>query len=78
MKVAVRGFAGKRRIFEEIVDVDFDTSDPEDVIRSQVERMLPYPDHMIELEFIEDAPNPYRFFRFGTDPEGMVIPMERE
>lgn len=76
MKAAVRGFAGKTKIFEEIVDFDVDDANFEDVARAQLRRMLPYPKHMIEIEFL-DEPNPLeRFFRFGTDPSGMVVPIK--
>lgn len=73
MKVAVRGFGIGEKIFEEIVDIDSDLSA---IILSQVDRLKQYRQYMIEIEFIEEPENPYRFFRFGTDPSGMVLPLE--
>jgi len=37
------------------------------------ERMIAKP-HMIEMEFL-DEPVAERFIRFGTDPNGMIIPL---
>lgn len=51
--------------------------DCEDQIRGLLLRypaMLTNP-HMIEIEF-HDAPLEERFCRFGTDPNGMVAPMQ--
>lgn len=73
MRIAVRGFAEGRRIFEEIFEAE--TPDLEEIAVRHAERLLPYPKHMIEVEFL-DEPNPLeRFFRLGTDPSRMVQPI---
>jgi len=73
MRVAVRGFAKDMLIFEEILDTaQYDLTN---LARDHVQKMTAYPDHMIEVEFIDEPDNPYRFFRFGTDPSRMAIPL---
>jgi hypothetical protein len=72
-RVAFRGFAAGVLQFEELVDVD--EKDIDTVIPALAEKhttaLVAYP-HTIEIEFL-DEPNPHeRFFRFGTDPAGMV------
>jgi hypothetical protein len=78
IRVAIRGFADKQLVFDHRIEL------PE----TEIERLLPHLAeahgdalaqhslHVIEIEFL-DEPNPNeRFFRFGTDPNGMVMPME--
>jgi len=76
MKVAVRGFVGFDRIFEDIIDVDPNISDADmmELVIKHANRMAHYDRFLIEIEFVEDAPNPNRFFRFGTDTTRMVDP----
>jgi hypothetical protein len=77
MKLAIRGFVGKSKLFEDRVDLPIEQLD--NLLPKLAEQhalaMVGRP-HMIEIEFL-DEPNPQeRFFRFGTDPSGMVIPVE--
>lgn len=77
MRLAIRGFAEGRIKFEDAIDL------PE----AQIENLLPdlaqkhaaalaaHELHMIEIEFLDDPDPNARFFRFGTDPEGMVAPI---
>jgi hypothetical protein len=72
MKIAVRGFAGGVRVFEEIMEAN--TVNP-DLAKQQINRVAHHPRHMIEVEFL-DEPDPLRrFFRFGTDTSRMVQPV---
>lgn len=71
----VRGYAGGRLWFSEPADVDESKLDgllPE--LAEKHVRLLP-PLHMIEIEFLDEPNQLERFFRFGTDPDAMVIPI---
>ena len=76
MRVAVRGWGDGRLLFEEIVEEseDDDTADLRAIAQKHVERVAAYAKNMIEIEFLDYAPDPNRFFRFGTDTRGMVLP----
>lgn len=57
-----------------VSEFDLDTLLPE-IAERHAEELAAHP-HMIEIEFL-DEPNPNaRFFRFGTDPGGMVAPIK--
>lgn len=75
--MAIRGFAEGRKIFEDFISVD--DADLEDLAPTLIEthalQLSAHPLHMIEIELL-DAPCEERFFRFGTDPSGMVTPLE--
>ena len=73
MRIAVRGFTGRYKIFEERFETD--GTDLDRLAQEQLKRMLPYPRHMIEIEFLDEPDVNQRFFRFGTDPQRMVRPM---
>jgi hypothetical protein len=76
MNVAIRGFVGKKVIFDDRVDVNEATLS--ELLPRLAEKhaiaMATHELHMIEIEFL-DEPDPLaRFFRFGTDPSRMTIP----
>lgn len=79
VRLAIRGYIGHMKVLEEFPVVDDSGDGMERLAKSQAERMLAMPGgerHMIEIEFL-DEPNPLeRFFRMGTDPAGMVLPIE--
>ena len=72
MKVMVRGYGDGKLLFAELVQ--FEDQDFEAMAKSHIDRVQAYEKNMLELEFIDEAPNPYRFVRFGTDKRGMVKP----
>lgn len=83
-RLAIRGFRAGQRMFEELVDADsLDIGE----LAEQHALQLAFPHsatgtdgnngtlHMVEIEFL-DEPDPHqRFFRFGTDPSGMICPV---
>lgn len=77
IKLAIRGYANARIVFEDRIEVS--ESDLDKVIPQYAERharaLAKFELHMIEIEFVDD-PGPDRFFRFGTDPSGMVMPFK--
>ncbi len=77
LKVVVRGFGDGTKVFEDRVEID--DAALENVIEkmalSHMAALKSYEVHMLEFEF-PDAPEDERFLRFGTDPRGMVMPIE--
>ena len=76
VRLAIRGYASGKLQFEERVSLDEEELD--DVLPRLGENhalaLVNHSLHMIEIEFL-DEPNPNeRYFRFGTDPSGMVMP----
>ena len=76
MKIAVRAFADGKLLFEEhIEDEGLSDSDVEALVAKHMLRVLPHERHMLEIEFLDEPDSNQRFFRFGTDPNGMVLPI---
>lgn len=76
-RLAIRGFAGGCLRFEDLLDANDD--EIEKLIPSLAEKHVnSFRDrelHMIEIEFLDEPNVNERFFRFGTDPAGMVMPI---
>jgi hypothetical protein len=77
--LAFRCFAHGKLLWEELVELDDDQL--EDVLPGLAEKhaaaMASHELHMVEVEFL-DEPDGERFFRFGTDPTGMALPIKVE
>jgi hypothetical protein len=67
IRLAIRGFADGRKIFEDRISVDTDAIETKatELGRQHAEALDSYELDMIELEFL-DEPDPLRrYFRFG-------------
>ena len=77
MRLAIRGFEFGDLVFEERVNKsieELDTLLPK-LGEQHATAMAAGDLTMIEIEFVDD-PNPLqKYFRFGTDPRGMVQPL---
>ena len=75
--LAIRGYVGRTRLFEDRVDGS--PADLDKIIPSLAEKhaaaLASHELHMIEIEFLDEPDPNERFFRFGTDPSGMVAPI---
>ena len=73
MRLVVRGYAGDQVVFEDRVEID------ENMLAALAEKhataLADHFLHMIEIEFLDEPDPMQRFFRFGTDPSGMVMPI---
>jgi hypothetical protein len=80
VRIVIRGFGPHGiRVFEDVVTLNSE---------AEIEVFLPglaekhalalanYAMHMIEVEFLDETDPSQRFFRFGTDPGGMLLPIE--
>ncbi len=78
MRVTVRGFAGKQIVFKETVDVpdDEEQSAIALIADRHIGMLSHYPQHVIEMEFLDEPDPDKRFFRFGTDPSNMRMPIK--
>jgi hypothetical protein len=78
VRLCFRGFAGRVVQFEEKAEIAVDQL--ETVLPSLAEKhaaaLAAKTLHMIEIEFLDEPDPDQRFFRFGTDPAGMVKPMK--
>ena len=78
IRLAIRGFVSGEVQFEEQLTLFHDQA-IEDVIPDLAKRhavaLIDHELHMIEIEFLDEPDQNERFFRLGTDPSGMVIPI---
>jgi len=77
VRVAIRGFADNKILFEDRVDLQ--EAELAELLPALAEKhgeaMAEHALHMIEIEFLDEANVNERFFRFGSDPSGMVDPL---
>ena len=76
--LAIRGFADGRLKFEDRVDVPLAGLDQvlPKLATQHATALAAHELHMIEIEFLDEPNEQERYFRFGTDPSGMVLPIE--
>jgi hypothetical protein len=78
VRIIVRGFIRGAKQFEERHSVDDGTDQIERLAERHALALLALPggeNHMIEIEFPDEADPLQRFFRIGTSPDGMVNPI---
>lgn len=77
VNLAIRGFANGQQQFEDVVDVDESTLDSllPMLAEKHAAALISHELHMIEIEFLDEPDANGRYFRFGTDPRGMVMPI---
>lgn len=78
LRLMIRGYIAGVKQFEEPVNCT-PGDDLELLVTRQVANLCGKPGgyfHMIEIEFLDEPDPMQRYFRVGTDPEMMVIPME--
>jgi hypothetical protein len=73
IRLAIRAFSGKTKLFDERIECEEKELDT--LAERQIKRLIEYPKHMLEIEFLDEPDLNQRFFRFGTDPRGMVLPI---
>ena len=74
MRIIVRGYGDGKLVLEERLETTFEKLKP--IAERQVEQLMPYELHMIEIELLDEPDPLQRFLRFGTDPRRMVEPRE--
>ena len=77
MRLAIRVFIGGVKRHEELVEGNADILDfflPH--LAARHAHMMAEEPGMVEIEFLDEPNENERFFRIGTDPSGMVLPVE--
>lgn len=78
IRLAIRGYSGRAVVFEDKIEVamrDLDELFPK-LAEQHATKLAAHELHVIEIEFLDEPDEQQRFFRFGTDPSGMVMPIE--
>lgn len=75
-RLAVRGFRGAVRIFENRIDLPDEEMDAiEKLAEEHLKAIAAGELTMIEFEFLDAPDRNQAFFRIGSDPRGMVMPV---
>jgi hypothetical protein len=78
MRMVARGYLGDELVFRE--NITLDEEQLENVVADMALRhsaaMAADELDMIEFEFLDEPDPDQRFFRIGTNPDGMVMPIE--
>jgi len=75
IRICVRGYCGPTKVFEDWVRVPAkDDNFLGRLAEKHATAMASHELHMIEVEFLDEQDRSQRFFRFGSDPAGMVEP----
>ena len=80
VRLAIRGFVNRVMQFEDLVEVDESRLDEvlPRLAEKHAEELASNGLHMIEIEFLDEPDVQERFMRFGTDPSGMIRPLQIE
>jgi hypothetical protein len=75
--LAIRRFANGKLLFEQHIELEEDRIEGliAAAARDNAVMVTAHELHMIEIEFLDEPNVEERFFRFGTDPAGMVAPV---
>lgn len=78
-RIVVRGFMDGVKQFEELHELGHDDEEAISALAFDNVQRVGGPDslHIIEIEFLDEPDINQRFFRIGTDPSLMVIPLIR-
>jgi hypothetical protein len=78
IRLAIRGFAGPQLKFKDVIEIEDSELDSvlPGLAAKHANALQSHELHMIEIEFLDEPDPLQRFFRFGTDPSGMVVPIE--
>lgn len=77
MRLAIRGWKGDQLVFQDHVEAS--ESDLENMLPQLAEKhanALADAPHTVEIEFLDEPDPNARFFRMGTDPGRMVMPLK--
>jgi hypothetical protein len=77
IRLAIRGYTGDQVVFEDLVTLPVEDLEKllPNLASEHAHKMAAHELHMIEIEFLDEPDANQRFFRIGTDPSGMVMPI---
>jgi hypothetical protein len=78
IRLAIRGYAAGQVQFEEQLTLLDERAIQDllpDLAKQHADALAAHELHHIEIEFLDEPDPLQRFFRIGTDPSGMVMPI---